>query len=382
MVPMNRGSIHTDSTSLQTAEANPIILRRNSSFRVIFLPLIVENEHDPRASIKGQFVVQRKTRGGNWEDVEMPPMSSLKVGDTMSLSLKSAEVLKLFDSLADLYALGQKHGVPMGSRDFIEAPRDEALREFVDRHSAVRLFDAPDVAADLLDGLVEWLQSEASELDEESSSILQQSQLKQLGSLVELHRIRAVLNELQQHLDSDDEDYWQDFLSRNAWVVAQVFSVPVMLVRSQVYVGGKDLTGGGGNTADFLYRNRITGNPIVVEIKTPATPLTASTFRNNVLNVSGQFAASVIQTLNERKSLVEEFRTLTRPADQLNNWSARCLLFIGKSSGLDEDQMNTFELFRNSQRDVDIVTFDELEEKISQLISLFGGTGPSPVRQL
>ncbi|WP_366526423.1 Shedu anti-phage system protein SduA domain-containing protein [Ferrimicrobium sp.] len=49
----------------------------------------------------------------------------------------------------------------------------------------------------------------------------------------------------------------------------------------------------------------------------------------------------------------------------------RGLLIIGSTSQLQEDeQVASFELFRNNQREIDIITFDELRQKIDLMIDL------------
>jgi len=65
----------------------------------------------------------------------------------------------------------------------------------------------------------------------------------------------------------------------------------------------------------------------------------------------------------------EEFRAADPP----------CLLIVGHSSQLDSDaKRDSFELFRRSQRVMEIITFDELFKKIELLLSLLEGGGDQP----
>src|SRR5580658_3502578 len=48
------------STSRSSAGCNPIVLREGDQVRLVFLPTLVENPGNPKASVDGQFVYQRK----------------------------------------------------------------------------------------------------------------------------------------------------------------------------------------------------------------------------------------------------------------------------------------------------------------------------------
>ena len=50
----------------------------------------------------------------------------------------------------------------------------------------------------------------------------------------------------------------------------------------------------------------------------------------------------------------------------MESYSVHCCLIIGVMPS-DEDQRKTLELFRGNSKDVEIVTFDELLEKLKQL---------------
>ena len=45
-----------------------IVLRENSTKRIIFRPLIVENENNPDSNIKWWFIFQWKWKNDKWED--------------------------------------------------------------------------------------------------------------------------------------------------------------------------------------------------------------------------------------------------------------------------------------------------------------------------
>jgi hypothetical protein len=69
-------------------------LREGKLSRLVFIPVLVQNEQNPDAGINGEFVYQRKAAKDTWIDVRSIPLNSLKSGEGYTLSLKSAELLK------------------------------------------------------------------------------------------------------------------------------------------------------------------------------------------------------------------------------------------------------------------------------------------------
>ncbi len=197
-------------------------------------------------------------------------------------------------------------------------------------------------------------------------------ELQQFDAVLGLARLQRFCRELEENAENDDEGYWQNTLNSNGWAIAQVYAVPIMLIDQQVYVGGKRITNRSGNTADFLYENSITENVVLVEIKTPATPLLGARYRNNVINVSTDLTGGHLQIMNARRSLIENFSELmSKEGSYRRPLSPNGLLIVGSAVQLrEQDQRASFEMFRNTQRDIDIVTFDELRQKIELMIEL------------
>ncbi|MBE8516131.1 DUF4263 domain-containing protein [Amycolatopsis sp. H6(2020)] len=191
-----------------------------------------------------------------------------------------------------------------------------------------------------------------------------------------LARLRGFIEEAEAELDSSDEKLWQEILERNAWVIGQVFSHPLVVVKREAFLGGKSIRNTGGNNADFVLRNQMTGNALIVEMKTPATPLTAAQpYRNNAYPPSKEFAGAVQQVLQDLYTLRQSYASLVgdRPPD-FRVFKPNLLLIVGNLAQEDDvDRIRSFELFRNSMPEVDIVTFDELVQKARLLLDLFEG---------
>lgn len=189
-------------------------------------------------------------------------------------------------------------------------------------------------------------------------------------------RLRAFITEAEAMLDEGVEAAWQTKLELHSWVLSQVYAYPFVIVTGQGYVGGKRLTNVGGNLVDAIYRNALTRNALLVEIKHPLTALvTTKAYRNNVHGPTEEFAGAVAQILQDRQSLIEEYRLLVRENDdaEIKAWQPRALLVAGRVDWLTVSQRRSFELFRSSLRDVDLVTFDELISKAKALLDLVEG---------
>lgn len=321
----------------------------------------------------GSFIFQRKAQREQWTDVNDLPLSRLRATEWVKIELRAAELLKLFDGLDSYYDLVREHGLVQGTQEFIPAPRSRALRSLVMNEEEFQkaLIDE-EVASALIGGLVTWIAGNERAVAAARLDGISLDELQQFDAVLGLARLQRFCRELDENLDNANEAYWQRTLEANGWAIAQVYAVPVMLIHGQVYVGGKHITNRSGNTADFLYENRITGNVVLVEIKTPVTPLLGSPYRNNVVNVSGDLSGGLMQILNAQRSLTENFTALMSDDSTLRRpLSPRGLLIVGSAGQLrNHEQTASFEMFRNNQREIDIVTFDELRQKIELMIDL------------
>lgn len=321
----------------------------------------------------GAFVFQRKTASSPWTDYADLTLSQLKATEWVKIDLKAAELLTLFEGLDSYYSLVREHGVVAGTKEFIPAPRSQALRALITNerlfHDALR---DEEVASALLSGLISWIAGNEGPVAAARLDGISLDELQQFDAVLGLARLQRFCRELDENASNGDESYWQDILERNGWAISQVYAVPIMLIQSQVYVGGKLVTNRGGNTADFLYENDISGNLVLVEIKTPISPLLGKRYRNNVYNASEDLTGGLLQILNARQSLTEHYASLaTDDMMSRHPLSPRGLLIVGSTSQLqDEAQQSSFELFRGNQREIEIVTFDELRRKIGLMVEL------------
>ena len=281
-------------------------------------------------------------------------------------------MLALYNGLTDRYVIGRDHGVQSGTRTFIPAPQSEQLRTLLESGSLEELLRQDDTG--LFDEFLRWFaEQETRELARRLAAV-EGTQLISFNAAIGAARLKGFLVEYENNRARSDEDYWQQLLERHSWVISQVYAYPFVIIQGQAYVGGKRVDNRGGNVVDFLYTNSITENVALVEIKTPPTPLLeASEYRNNTYNVSRELSGAAQQLLVAKSSLIREYRNLAGDEMPLiRPFSPKALLVIGDTAGLPAAVAapRSFELYRNNLREIDVVTFDELADKVKQLVNL------------
>lgn len=166
------------------------------------------------------------------------------------------------------------------------------------------------------------------------------------------------------------EGRWQRFFEDNVFILSMVFARPVRLLHTQFHAQGSGLDGAGAQVGDFLFAEH--GPALaIVEIKKPATDLMLNTaYRNNqVFGPTAELSGAVTQVLYQQSSLRSHWLLhAARPELQhARPDSIRCVVIAGRLPA-DEMKRRSFEIFRNACKDVDVVTFDELLEKLRLML--------------
>jgi hypothetical protein len=369
------GRVQITPTSSHSARVGDLILRETSTTRLVFRSILVDNVHDSRAAVKGGFLFQRKSPKGSWDDTAAIDLTSLKAGEGVKLPLKAGEVYRLAEHLNGLYEIHTVGGVPGTQTEFLRV--DDSLRGLIeiDNLELVGILDAhEEVGLDVLLRLVDWASRHGNPQEVVNRlEVLDLKKLDQLGSLIGLARLKAVLDIWKAERDNSDEEFWQDTLAQNAFVLSQVFSYPTLVLKEKAYVGGKGIENRGGGVLDFLLANRITGNVALVEIKTPETKLIGSEYRPGVPNISSDLSGAVIQVTGYRDSLIKQYsELLTSSESEFDAFDPECLVIAGdaKQELKAKRARRSFELYRCGLRSVRVITYDELFLKIEMLISL------------
>lgn len=168
------------------------------------------------------------------------------------------------------------------------------------------------------------------------------------------------------------EEDWQEFFNKNNWIFSNVFFFPVSFTKDKFNVGGNNIDETNNDKiVDFLYKNHLTNNLAFIEIKTHKTPIVMKTpYRKGVYPISKDLSGSIIQVQDQKNELLKNFYAkLGQSGVQISN--SQCVVIAGNLKGLTQKQKDSFDLFRLSNSEVLIVTFDELLKKIEITLGLF-----------
>jgi hypothetical protein len=365
---MEKIEIH--STSRHHAVSSDVVIR-DGQVRLVFRPEIVDNPSNPAACVRGRFLYRRRGKNDCWEDFDKKPLSSFKKGEQYQLEISSGEMLPLLHELAALYRLHRAEGVPQGRLELVKIERQLAellqlsepeLNDFLsaNREDALRT----------LRRVLRWL-AERPSTEENVGG--EGAELPELNALVGLANLRAVLKTWRENSENADEGFWQGFLAGHAFVLSQLFAYPVVVIKDKAYVGGKRVDNMNGNLVDFLGRVSTSGRAVLIEIKTPETPLLGSRYRH-VFPPSRELGGAMSQVLEYRESLMHEVHALNQgQRGELSGAEPRCVIIAGCAARqlTDDSQKRSFERFRERLAGVTVVTVDEVFDRIGNLVALF-----------
>ena len=391
---MKESCIDVVSRSAMTADATPVVLSSTERFRFRFMPMLVDNQNNPEQSVRGKLLLERKSKNEKYfptdsvAPCEKVTRGSAKNGDWVEIELHSEETYNLFMGLKKLYDLsGCMNGIPFGSARFaqIDSSFSSFLEVIQNDPSAARMIGEPQ-NFELIKILLQLItQTSSHESLKNSLSSLANENLQALTTSASLEGLKRVEALMRENLDNGKEEFWQQkVFNENQWVLAQIFSCPCTIYAQKAFVGGKSLDNKGGNVCDFIYRNKMTQNVALIEIKTPCTEIVGKPYRETY-SMSLDMSGAVNQVLNYRDELQKNFSTLTRDLEEVDTvraFSPKCVVVIGKISTLNAKQQKAFELYRSSFNNLTIITFDELHQKICDLMSVFKEDSPRPVDSL
>ena len=161
----------------------------------------------------------------------------------------------------------------------------------------------------------------------------------------------------------DNEKDWQKFFEEHGWILANLFPYQVVMRDREAYVGGKTIENKEGRVVDFLFQNGFKDNYALLEIKTHNKLLfKCKPYRKpDTYAVHDDLSGAISQCLDQKNTFLTEMGQKYKVLDP------KVILVTGMKSKLNENQANCFELTRSNQKNIDIVTFDELLEKIKGL---------------
>lgn len=279
------------------------------------------------------------------------------------LGLKEDEVATKF-KIANRRYTGSK----LKLKDWI---KDLIIKNCFDCSSFCDIFAGTGVITDILLKIL----AKKGNLNNVSEQLWNLSNTENLSTLydaVNIAKLKQVLSFLENNMQNDDEEDWQKFFKKNQWVISQLFSYPATIFADKAYLGGKNSLNKDGKIVDFLYANDLSRNVALVEIKTPKTKLLGTLYRTNIFAMSENASGGINQLLRYKDTLLKDWKTVFDDGENVIAFNPSCILIIGNSQELvNKDKRASFELWRSSLNGILVITFDELKQKIENLIKAF-----------
>ena len=375
--------INVRSTSRDSAVCDDIELKETSTTKLIFRPEIVNNPKKPEASVRGCFIFQKKGRNASWEDHKELDLSKLKAEEWIKLELNSEAMLTLTREIQQHYAIHEKYGVLYGGFHLFKSNHEiERLIEILENNSNLFTQLMEDDKSKALEKTLEWIvTNDNPDKIIDRLKNLQAKDLDQLNSLIGIANLKKVMSVWDSNKSNTSEKFWQKILKENTWILSQIFSNPTVLIKDEAYVGGKTINNDSGKLVDFLYANPFSKDAVLIEIKTPSTPLISSSeYRTGVYSAHKDLMGAVTQVLTYRTTLQREYQNI-----DYNNYKQGvktdfdsinpcCVVIAGRFDTLTEiAHKHSFELYRKELKSVTVITFDELFERVNGFIHLLEG---------
>jgi hypothetical protein len=172
---------------------------------------------------------------------------------------------------------------------------------------------------------------------------------------------------------SNLEEKWQKFFRKHTWIFSQVFAFPAVFLREKFNVGGHDIGDSTDKIVDFIYKNKLTSNITFIEIKTHLTKLLndAPYRKPDIYSINKEVSGAMVQVLDQQNQFLKQYHSLKGDTG-INSLNSDCLVIVGDLGSLKStDKKDSFELFRSTSKDVKVITFDEVLEKITVLLDIF-----------
>lgn len=194
------------------------------------------------------------------------------------------------------------------------------------------------------------------------------SEIFKLYNTVEVKTLNDFITQYQNSIDANKKEaYWQNLFNENKFILKMLFPYPVISLNREHQIEGINIEN--KRILDFIGKNKFTNQACIIELKKPNTKLvTDSTPRTNLYNISTNFTQSVNQVNDQIYALYD-----SNPNNDYKNYNIQAVLIIGTIESIKDDnnKHKTFELYRNSFKNIQIITFDEILEKLKDLQELF-----------
>ena len=371
-------------TSNKTIDAKALVLRENEKYRMLYIPKIVDRGDDWSNSIRGSVVVQKKLNTEKWSHIKEINLTNLKAGEWVRMNLESSELLLINEYSNKLREMCIKEGALWKIKNKQILILDEDVNKEYIKKIISALKESPNrnnIIIELLNdkNLIDLLFQNKEQIKEILSNISENNK-KEIFDEINLELINP--KRLKEKIDKKDEEsekesFWQKEFESNPHILSVAIPNMLQIISDQTYMGGKRIDNRGSSIGDLFYKKGI-DNVSIIEIKTPSTKIVEDVkYRENVYVPSQELTSSIVQVKEQKDSLMKNYNAIWRESyEEGINFKAfdpKCYLIIGNTSDLNTKQIESFNLFRNELRTVEIITYDELISKMEILYKVLGG---------
>jgi len=366
--PNSDDVIVTQSTSLRTSRVlkdYQLDVDDSGTTRKVLRGLLIENHRAPSESLKITIVHQRRSpKADTWTDIESAPLSKVHAGEIAKLNLSASETMALTVALQELWALAS------------EGPRSGI--------NAVKVIPADQTAvpSESVEAIRKLLRDLGKE-DFVTAIAGSDPDLLDTIALRQTHAARRhAIDEFEQNLNSNDwkEPQWQSFLEKHEWILGFGAAYQYLhRVADQPTLGDPTYEGRGANRGDFLRASAAMSArfTVVVEIKTPRTPLlqrAAAPYRKGTFGPGTEIAAALVQVQTQCLKWEEKSHSGDAVRDLepkgIFTFRPRGILVAGDTRQLESvEAKRSFEVFRRSLSNPEILTFDELLMRAKMMLA-------------
>lgn len=365
--------IKIESVSKDVAECNAVVLKCNDTFRYLFVPKLIDNSNDKSKCISGQFIVQKKSRIDKWENHDFLPINKMVKDQWINLDLSTSSMdilISYVQKLRELYLEEGKYDSFGTIRTFVfsnklNSEEKEIILDMFDKNDKLkeelRKYLKDDIS---IEDVVNAIGAGKLNINQLVNK-LNETDTNQIYNTLQAKMINPVF--LEDNLDNEKEKFWQDLFKQHPNILSTIIPSVVHIIEDQPYFGGKAIDNKGGTIGDFSYKSG-TNNVSIIEIKTPSTDLLGTEYRNDVFCPSKELSGSIIQIRKQKDNLMKEYDHIKRKSiikeKDFDAYDPKSYIILGNSSKLNPIELESFELFRNSLKDIEIITFNELIEKL------------------
>lgn len=212
---------------------------------------------------------------------------------------------------------------------------------------------------------------------------------KQLELFDKLLNDEKYFIEYKNQINADkDESVWQKFFERNTWIFGYglnfIFTTNIDGKKLEQVVKGYDFNSSGKRTDALMKTRGIISALCFVEIKKHNTPLIYNnkSYRSDCWRISDELSGSIAQLQKTVQKSIKTLQTKIEVHDNVGNptgeelflYNPKSYVVVGSlnefktTKGVNEEKYSSFEIFRNSLKQPEVITFDELYERAKYIV--------------